>query len=180
MATRTSSTTSCDKVRAERKRLGQQGLRPIQIWVPDVSSPGFAKPAHRQSRFDGTKSITICPFTTNPADGPRFRLTVEPHGENGLRTACRLVLDKVTTVPKSKLREKIGRLADQDMVRLNRAMLVFPGIAAPREQVATSATSFRPAPDLLRCYPVRCDNDPDASSGVPVLLWKRCSAAIRI
>lgn len=50
MATRTSSTTSRDKVRAYRKRMRQQGLRPIQIWVPDVSSPGFAKQAHRQSR----------------------------------------------------------------------------------------------------------------------------------
>ncbi|HEX8802483.1 MAG TPA: antitoxin MazE family protein, partial [Terriglobales bacterium] len=86
--TRTSSTTSRDKVRAYRKRLRQQGLRPIQIWVPDVSSPGFAKQAHRQSRFDGTKSITICPFTRNPAERPRLRLAVEPDGENELRTAC--------------------------------------------------------------------------------------------
>ena len=50
MASRSSSTTSRDKVRAYRKRLRQQGLRPIQIWVPDVSSPAFAKEAHRQSR----------------------------------------------------------------------------------------------------------------------------------
>ena len=50
MATRTSSNSSRDKVRAHRKRLRQQGLRPIQIWVPDVSSPAFAKQAHRQSR----------------------------------------------------------------------------------------------------------------------------------
>ena len=32
-----------------RKRLRRQGLRPIQIWVPDVRAPGFAKEAHRQS-----------------------------------------------------------------------------------------------------------------------------------
>ncbi|HEX8895554.1 MAG TPA: antitoxin MazE-like protein, partial [Terriglobales bacterium] len=42
MATRASSTTSRDKVRAYRKRLRQQGLRPIQIWVPDVNSLVFA------------------------------------------------------------------------------------------------------------------------------------------
>jgi hypothetical protein len=41
--------TSRDKVRAHRKRLRRQGLRPIQIWVPDVHAPGFAEEAHRQS-----------------------------------------------------------------------------------------------------------------------------------
>jgi hypothetical protein len=40
---------SRDKVRAHRKRLRKQGLRPIQIWVPDMRSPAFAKEAHRQS-----------------------------------------------------------------------------------------------------------------------------------
>ncbi len=50
MATRTSTSSSREKVRAHRERLRQQGLRPIQIWVPDVSSPAFAKEAHRQSR----------------------------------------------------------------------------------------------------------------------------------
>jgi hypothetical protein len=38
-----------DKVRAYRARLRQRGLRPIQIWVPDVRSPAFAAEAHRQS-----------------------------------------------------------------------------------------------------------------------------------
>ena len=49
MVTRTSSPSSRDKVRAYRKRLRQQGLRPIQIWVPDVRSPEFVKEARRQS-----------------------------------------------------------------------------------------------------------------------------------
>jgi hypothetical protein len=42
--------TSRDKVRAHRNRLRQQGLRPLQIWVPDVRSPSFKKEARRQSR----------------------------------------------------------------------------------------------------------------------------------
>jgi hypothetical protein len=40
---------SRDKVRAHRQRLRRQGLRPIQIWVPDVRLPAFAKEARRQS-----------------------------------------------------------------------------------------------------------------------------------
>jgi hypothetical protein len=37
------------KVRAHRERLRAQGLRPIQIWVPDVRAPSFRPEAHRQS-----------------------------------------------------------------------------------------------------------------------------------
>jgi len=40
---------SSEKVRAHRERLRRQGLRPIQIWVPDVRAPAFRKQAHRQS-----------------------------------------------------------------------------------------------------------------------------------
>lgn len=39
-----------DRVRAHRDRLRAQGLRPLQIWVPDVRSPAFAAEAHRQAR----------------------------------------------------------------------------------------------------------------------------------
>lgn len=45
----TSKKSSKDKVRAHRERLRRQGLRPIQIWVPDVRSPDFSAEAHRQS-----------------------------------------------------------------------------------------------------------------------------------
>lgn len=40
---------SREKVRAHRERLRRQGLRPIQIWVPDVRAPSFKAKAHRQS-----------------------------------------------------------------------------------------------------------------------------------
>jgi len=44
-----SSKSGREKVRAHRQRLREQGLRPIQIWVPDVRSPAFKAEAHRQS-----------------------------------------------------------------------------------------------------------------------------------
>ena len=49
MAMAASTRPTRDKVRAHRERLRQQGLRPIQIWVPDVRSPAFKAEAHRQS-----------------------------------------------------------------------------------------------------------------------------------
>jgi antidote-toxin recognition MazE-like antitoxin len=49
MTTSSHSKPSRDKVRAHRERLRRQGLRPIQIWVPDVRSQAFRAEAHRQS-----------------------------------------------------------------------------------------------------------------------------------
>jgi hypothetical protein len=43
------SKSSRDKVRAHRERLRRQGLRPVQVWLPDTRSPEFAAEAHRQS-----------------------------------------------------------------------------------------------------------------------------------
>lgn len=49
MGARTPPKSSRDKVKAHRTRLRKQGLRPIQIWVPDMRSPAFVREAHRQS-----------------------------------------------------------------------------------------------------------------------------------
>jgi mRNA interferase MazF len=78
--------------------------------------------------FDATDSITVCAFTTDPTDAPLFRLAVETE-RNGLRSASRLMADKITTIPKSKVGERVGRIDDEDMVRLNQAVMVFLGLA---------------------------------------------------
>lgn len=61
-----------------------------------------------------------------------MRLAVEPSSRNGLRQPSHLMVDKVTTVPREKLESRIGRLADADLVRLSRAVLVFLGLAGAR------------------------------------------------
>jgi mRNA interferase MazF len=100
---------------------------------------GKARPAVilQDDSFDGTESITICAFTTDDTDAPLFRLPVEPNERNGLRVPCRLMVDKVTTVPQSKVGAHIGRLDDEDVLRLNQALLVFLGLAmSPRTKEA--------------------------------------------
>jgi mRNA interferase MazF len=74
-------------------------------------------------------AIAICAFTTDETDAPLFRLPVEPSERNGLRSPCRLMVDKVTTVPKSKIGPQVGRLDDEDVLRLNQAVIVFLGLA---------------------------------------------------
>lgn len=83
----------------------------------------------QDDRFDATDSVTICAFTTDPTDAPLIRLPIEPDSINGLNAPSRLMVDKITTVPRSRVGSSIGRLGDQDMLRLARAMLVFLGLA---------------------------------------------------
>jgi mRNA interferase MazF len=83
--------------------------------------------------FDATDSITICAVTTDPTDAPLFRLIVEPNQRNGLLSTCRLMVDKISTVPKAKVGTRVGRLEEEDIVRVNQAMMVFLGMAlSPR------------------------------------------------
>jgi mRNA interferase MazF len=104
-----------------------------EIWTVAGGKDYAGKPRPvvilQDDRFDMTDSLTVCAFTTDPTDAPLFRLPIEPNQGNGLRAVC--VVDKITTVPKAKIGARVGRLADEDMVRLNRAVLVFLGIAAP-------------------------------------------------
>ena len=104
-----------------------------EIWTVAGGKDYAGKPRPvailQDDAFDATGSITICAFTTDPTEAPLFRLAVEPNERNGLRARCRLMVDKITTVPKSKVGIPVGRLADEDVLRLNRAMLVFLGLA---------------------------------------------------
>jgi len=102
-----------------------------EIWT--VSGGGYAgkpRPAVivQDDRFDATASVTLCVFTSEETDAPLFRPAVAPSPINGLRSVSRLMVDKVTTVPRDKLGERIGDLGAEDLVRLNRAIVVFLGL----------------------------------------------------
>lgn len=105
-----------------------------EIWTVagGGSYAGKPRPAVvvQDDSFDATNSITIRALTTDETDAPLFRLPVTPSEGNGLRAPCRLMADKITTVGRSKLGERLGRLDDSDMLRLNQAILVFLGLAA--------------------------------------------------
>lgn len=83
----------------------------------------------QDDRFSGTLSITICPFTSNATRAPLFRLPITPSERNGLSISSSLMVDKIMTVAKTKVGSLIGRLDDADLVRLNRAVVVFLGLA---------------------------------------------------
>jgi mRNA interferase MazF len=104
-----------------------------EIWTVAGGKDYVGKPRPvvivQDDSFDGTNSITVCAFTTDATEAPLFRLKVEPSEGNGLNVTCRLMADKITTVPKSKVGNRMGRLEDQDILRMNQAILVFLGLA---------------------------------------------------
>jgi mRNA interferase MazF len=100
-----------------------------------IGGPGYAgklRPAVvvQEDRFEATGSVTLCAFTTDPTHAPLMRLVVTPTARNGLKQISRLMVDKITMVRKVRLGDHIGRLDDGDLMRLNRAMTVFLGLAS--------------------------------------------------
>lgn len=104
-----------------------------EIWTaaggPDYSGKPRPVVILQDDRFDATSSITVCGLTTEGSEAPLFRPALEPSERNGLKAPSRLMADKITTVPKTKIGKQIGTLDDEDIVRLNRAVLVFLGLA---------------------------------------------------
>ena len=104
-----------------------------EIWTVAGGGDYAGKPRPavivQDDAFDATASITICAFTTDPTEAPLFRIPIDPSEGNGLRSPSKLMVDKVTTISKDRLGSRVGRLEDQDMVRMNRAILVFLGLA---------------------------------------------------
>ena len=73
-------------------------------------------------------STIVCPLTSTLAEAPSYRLRIQPGPNSGLARVSEIMADKVTAVPRSRLRATIGRL-DADQTReLDRAIVVVLGI----------------------------------------------------
>lgn len=101
-----------------------------------VAMPGdYGKPRPalvvQSDLFNNTHaSITVAPVTSTIVDTPLFRVTVEPSRRNGLRLVSQIMVDKVTTVRRQRLGQTIGRLEEDIMLRVSRALALWFGIAA--------------------------------------------------
>ena len=82
----------------------------------------------QDDRFDANDSIVVCPLTTDPTSAQMIRLAVEPSVRSGLRSACKLMVDKLTAVPRRRLGRRVGSLTPQELKQLNRALFVFLGL----------------------------------------------------
>lgn len=110
-----------------------------EIWTVAGDDAGKPLPAVivQDDSFAATQSVTICLFTTDPTVAPLLRVPVAPSEANGLRESCRLMVDKLTTVPRTRLGSRIGRLDDEPLLRLNRTAIVFFGLAGTGPRAET-------------------------------------------
>lgn len=108
-------------------------MRRGDVWTASGGKHYAGKPRPvliiQNDLFDETASVTVCPMTTDTVDVPLLRIPLEPDSANGLSVPSRIMVDKVTTMPKAKLGERIGRVSDTDMVALSRSLFVFLGLA---------------------------------------------------
>ena len=108
-------------------------MRRGELWVAAGGGDYTGKPRPvvivQDDRFEASHSVTVCALTSNPADAPLFRIVLSPSPGNGLHEDCRVMVDKIATVRRERLSRRIGSLSDTDMRRIDRAILVFLGIA---------------------------------------------------
>jgi mRNA interferase MazF len=73
------------------------------------------------------KSVVLCPVTSDLRNAA-FRVTVEPNPANGLRTLSQVMVDKLATLPRTKISEPMGRLDEERMKTVDRALLLVVGV----------------------------------------------------
>ncbi len=102
--------------------------------VVTVAAPGdFGKPRPalvvQSDLFDELPSVTLCLVTSTLRDAPIFRITVDPSKSNGLQRVSQIQVDKIMTVARERIGGAIGRLDDATLLKVNRSLAVFVGIA---------------------------------------------------
>jgi mRNA interferase MazF len=108
-------------------------MRRGEIWTVagGAAYSGKRRPAVivQDDRFDGNDSIIVCPLTTDPTSAPIFRLSIPSNTRTGLRAPCKLMVDKLTAVPRKRVGTLVGTLSPDELKALNRSVFVFLGLA---------------------------------------------------
>ena len=95
----------------------------VLVVVPgDYGKPRPAVVVQTDLVNDTHSSIVVCPVTSHLQDAELFRLTIEPSPDKGLQKTSQIMVDKIVAVRRDKIREKIGKLDDKLMIRLERSL----------------------------------------------------------
>jgi mRNA interferase MazF len=74
-------------------------------------------------------SVVVCQMTSELSEAPEFRITIAPTKGNGLRARSQVMADKPVTIRRERVGRVVGRLDEQDIVRLNIALAFVMGLA---------------------------------------------------
>ena len=104
-----------------------------ETWVAAGGGDYTGKPRPvvivQDERFEETNSVTVCAITGDSTEAPLFRVPLSASPDNGLIEDSRVMVDKISTVRRERLSRRIGQFTAEDMRRIDRALLVFLGIA---------------------------------------------------
>ena len=100
----------------------------IAVFSRDYGKPGPALVVQTDLANPTHSSLVLCPITSHLGNAPLFRLEVRPSPENNLGESCQIMVDKITTVRKDKVRQVIGRLDEDTMVRVTRSLAFWLGL----------------------------------------------------
>ena len=101
----------------------------VLVVVPgDYGKPRPAIVVQTDIVNDTHSSIVVCPITSHIQDAELFRLTIEPSCDNGLEKTSQIMVDKIVALRKDKIRQTIGKIEDELMIRLNRSLAFWLGI----------------------------------------------------
>jgi mRNA interferase MazF len=98
-----------------------------------VASPGdYGKPRPaliiQSDSFADLPSVTVLPLTSELHDAPSLRISVEPSQTNGLERPSQVMIDKATTVPRTKIGSRIGGLDEASLSRVSVALSIYLGL----------------------------------------------------
>ncbi len=97
--------------------------------VTVVVSGDYGKPRPaliiQADAFDSIPSVTVAPLTTDVYDAPLLRITVPIGGDSGLRKVSQVMVDKITTVPRSRIGQRIGSVETATLRAVNQAIKGF-------------------------------------------------------
>jgi mRNA interferase MazF len=101
----------------------------VAVFSVDYGKPRPALVFQTDLVNDTHASIVLCPITSHLENVPLFRLGVEPASDNGLEKACQIMVDKIATVRRDRVRQVIGHLDEDTMIRVNRSLVFWLGLA---------------------------------------------------
>lgn len=99
-----------------------------------VAAPGdYGKPRPalviQSDLFDELPSVALCLVTSELRNAPIFRITVDPGPDSGLQNISQIQIDRILSVPRERVGGVFGRIDDATMLKVNRSLAVFAGIA---------------------------------------------------
>ncbi len=103
-----------------------------EIWTVSGAGDYGGKPRPsvviQDEIFETSESVTVCGFTSDPTVSELIRIRVRPTNDNGLLVESSIMVDKITTIPRTKLGRRIGQLGQEEMTALSQAIVVFLGL----------------------------------------------------